>query len=135
MIAEKNDLHPVDYNNTVSFRGFYQREANRSEPLVVRSGYDVKRPALQYLYGVSANDLRRFTDVPIEDDVKFAREGETWKVTLAGKVTEREGTKTSLGVTRGWVGSDRSMREALQKMSARYAEPKLLTDVSWLQWQ
>jgi hypothetical protein len=46
-----------------------------------------------------------------------------------------QGIRTALGVTRGWMGSDQSMVAALQQMSARYQEPQLLTDVSWLQWQ
>lgn len=43
------------------------------------------------------------------------------------------GTRTTLGVTRGWIGSDWSMMEALQKISSRYQEPRLLTDAKWFE--
>lgn len=36
-----------------------------------------------------------------------------------------QGTRTNLGITRGWIGSDWSMLEALQKISSRFKEPEM----------
>jgi len=36
-----------------------------------------------------------------------------------------QGTRTNLGITRGWIGSDWSMTEAMQKISDQYKEPLL----------
>lgn len=44
-----------------------------------------------------------------------------------------QGIKTTLGLTRGWIGSDWSLMEALQKISGRYKEPSLLTDNLWFE--
>jgi len=38
------------------------------------------------------------------------------------------GTRTTLGVTRGWPGEDAELLAALQKASAAYSVPKLVTD-------
>jgi hypothetical protein len=38
------------------------------------------------------------------------------------------GTRTMLGVTRGWIGTDNTYQEALEKAISNYGEPSLVSD-------
>ena len=79
--------------------------------------------------GIGRPDLKIGTRIRIPGQAVDQSDDETYYLEqVMHDYVFGKGTKTKLGVTRGWVGTDASYLESLEKMSSRYIVPKKRKD-------
>lgn len=82
----------------------------------------------EFALGVGRPEIRVGTRIRIPGDGGETRLDETYYVEgVAHNWSYGAGIKTTLTVTRGWVGDDDSLMDAIEELADRYAEPTKMT--------